>query len=190
MIVSHALWQSWFGGSRDVLGRDAHRGGESLTVVGVMPAGFRLPLRHGPLGPPLVGEQRSHHPPVPQLAPGRTPGARRLPRSGSVGNRRHLGPAGRHLPRVQPDQGAATRRSSRGNGGGVPAVALGAGGSHHPRPPHRVRQRGQPPVGSGIHPHLRAGHPGRTRSHAIASHAPTPGGVPDPGPGGRELWGW
>jgi len=42
VIVSHALWQRWFGGSHDVLGRTLTVAGNSLTVVGVMPAGFRF----------------------------------------------------------------------------------------------------------------------------------------------------
>jgi putative ABC transport system permease protein len=42
VILSHSLWQSWFGGSRDALGRTLTVAGNSLTVVGVMPAGFRF----------------------------------------------------------------------------------------------------------------------------------------------------
>jgi putative ABC transport system permease protein len=42
VIISHSLWQRWFGGSPDVLGRSLTVDGTPLTVVGVMPAGFRF----------------------------------------------------------------------------------------------------------------------------------------------------
>ncbi|UCG88078.1 MAG: ABC transporter permease, partial [Gemmatimonadota bacterium] len=42
VVVSYGLWQRWFGGSPNVLGRTLAVNGNPLTVVGVMPAGFRL----------------------------------------------------------------------------------------------------------------------------------------------------
>jgi putative ABC transport system permease protein len=42
VVVSHAFWQSWFGGDRDVIGRNLVIEGGSATVVGVMPEGFRF----------------------------------------------------------------------------------------------------------------------------------------------------
>jgi putative ABC transport system permease protein len=42
VVISHSFWQSWFGGSRDVLGRTLIVEGGPLTVTGVMPAGFRF----------------------------------------------------------------------------------------------------------------------------------------------------
>jgi predicted permease len=41
-IVSHRVWQDQFAGSRDVLGAKLTFDGQSYTVVGVLPAGFRL----------------------------------------------------------------------------------------------------------------------------------------------------
>jgi predicted permease len=41
-IISHNVWQSHFGGSREVLGSKVEFDGNSYTVVGVMPAAFRL----------------------------------------------------------------------------------------------------------------------------------------------------
>jgi putative ABC transport system permease protein len=43
-IISHALWQRHFGGALDVLGRTIETSGVTRRVIGVMPAGFQLPL--------------------------------------------------------------------------------------------------------------------------------------------------
>ena len=42
-IISYALWQSWFGGSPDVLGKTYSMAGSDRTVVGVMGPDFRFP---------------------------------------------------------------------------------------------------------------------------------------------------
>jgi putative ABC transport system permease protein len=42
VVISHSFWQHWFGGSRDALGRTLVVGGTPLTVMGVMPPGFRF----------------------------------------------------------------------------------------------------------------------------------------------------
>jgi putative ABC transport system permease protein len=42
VVLDHALWQQRFGGNPDVLGRSLTVDGESFTVVGVTPAGFRF----------------------------------------------------------------------------------------------------------------------------------------------------
>jgi len=42
VIISHTVWQRWFGGSPDVVGRSLTVDGTPLTVMGVMPAGFRF----------------------------------------------------------------------------------------------------------------------------------------------------
>ncbi len=44
VVLSGQLWQSRFGGDRQVVGRTVRVAGEPATVVGVMPAGFRFPL--------------------------------------------------------------------------------------------------------------------------------------------------
>ena len=42
-LLSHALWQSWFGGDPGVVGRAYDINGERRTVVGVMPREFEFP---------------------------------------------------------------------------------------------------------------------------------------------------
>jgi predicted permease len=43
-VISHALWQSMFGGSPDVLARSLTLNGVSYRIVGVMPPAFEYPL--------------------------------------------------------------------------------------------------------------------------------------------------
>lgn len=44
VILSHKLWQRRFNGDSAMVGRSIRLSGESYTVVGVMPAGFQLPI--------------------------------------------------------------------------------------------------------------------------------------------------
>ena len=45
ILVSHGLWQRKFGSDAGILGRQLHVDGRSLTVIGVMPPGFRFPFQ-------------------------------------------------------------------------------------------------------------------------------------------------
>lgn len=45
IVLSHALWQSRFGGRGDVVGRDVRLDGETYRIVGVMPETFGFPNR-------------------------------------------------------------------------------------------------------------------------------------------------
>jgi putative ABC transport system permease protein len=65
-IASDALWRGQLGGDPTALGRTFRLDGQSLTLIGVMPAGFRFPARCdvwmpvGVLGPGLVDDRVSH----------------------------------------------------------------------------------------------------------------------------------
>jgi predicted permease len=77
-VISHALWQSWFGGDSTVLGKTYEMAGAGRTVVGIMEPDFHFPddrpllwisnvireegLVPGRFGAPMVG----------RLAPGAT----------------------------------------------------------------------------------------------------------------------
>ena len=50
VILGYGLWQRRFGGDPSVVGRDIRISGRATTVVGVMPADFRLPLDFGASG--------------------------------------------------------------------------------------------------------------------------------------------
>src|SRR5215211_4809520 len=43
-VISHALWQSWFGGRDDVIGQSHSIAGAPRTNVGVMPPEFQFPV--------------------------------------------------------------------------------------------------------------------------------------------------
>ena len=43
ILLSHAFWRSRFGGSSDAIGRTLRVYGRTLTVIGVLPAGFEFP---------------------------------------------------------------------------------------------------------------------------------------------------
>ena len=44
IVIGHGLWQRRFGGAPDIIGRTVPVNGRTRTIVGVMPAGFRLPV--------------------------------------------------------------------------------------------------------------------------------------------------
>ncbi|MDF1502728.1 ABC transporter permease, partial [Roseisolibacter sp. H3M3-2] len=50
VVLGHDLWQRRYGADPGVVGRRILVGGQPTTVVGVMPAGFRLPLDYGAAG--------------------------------------------------------------------------------------------------------------------------------------------
>ncbi len=66
VILSHQLWQTRFGGDKNIVGQKARLDGESYTIVGVMPAGFQFPLSGADVWIPLsfpenVATQRGAH---------------------------------------------------------------------------------------------------------------------------------
>jgi putative ABC transport system permease protein len=46
-VISHRLWQAYFGGERGVVGRTLELDGVARAIVGIMPASFRLPTDFG-----------------------------------------------------------------------------------------------------------------------------------------------
>ena len=48
VMLSHQLWQSTFGGARDIAGRSITLDGQSYTVAGVMPPSFSFPIQNPP----------------------------------------------------------------------------------------------------------------------------------------------
>jgi putative ABC transport system permease protein len=81
VILSEELWRTRFGGRPDIVSQPAVLDGEPRTVIGVLPAGFRLPLR-GEMLVPFVFEadvaraRGAHYLDVmARLLPGVTPGA-------------------------------------------------------------------------------------------------------------------
>ena len=54
-VISHSLWESRYGGSPGVLGKTIILNGESYTVVGVLPAGFRFSTTPEDVWTPLGG---------------------------------------------------------------------------------------------------------------------------------------
>jgi predicted permease len=41
-VISHGLWQGWFGGDPEVVGKSLNLAGMQVAVIGVMPVGFRF----------------------------------------------------------------------------------------------------------------------------------------------------
>ena len=54
VVLAHEYWQSRLGGAADVIGRSMNINGEALTVVGVLPAGVRLPATYADVDPPAL----------------------------------------------------------------------------------------------------------------------------------------
>ncbi len=50
IVLSHAVWQTSFGGDKGIIGRKVQINDHPYTVVGVMPAGFQFPYDNYPAG--------------------------------------------------------------------------------------------------------------------------------------------
>ena len=55
VVISHGFWQRWFGGAEDVVGNTLLVDGSPVTVMGVMPAGFRFMYDVDLWAPPWPG---------------------------------------------------------------------------------------------------------------------------------------
>src|SRR5262245_53236741 len=54
VILSHTFWQSAFGGTSDILGRQIRFNDSQYTVIGVMPPDFFFPARGAQFWRPLI----------------------------------------------------------------------------------------------------------------------------------------
>ncbi len=45
-IISYSLWQNYYGGDSEIVGKSSSINGEPHTVIGVMPEGFKFPTHH------------------------------------------------------------------------------------------------------------------------------------------------
>jgi len=54
IILGHDVWQRRYGADPSIVGRSIQVNGRASVVVGVMPAGFKLPLDFGATGPTMV----------------------------------------------------------------------------------------------------------------------------------------
>jgi predicted permease len=45
-MISYGIWQSQFGGEKDIIGKTMYVNGVTTEVVGVMPKGYRFPISH------------------------------------------------------------------------------------------------------------------------------------------------
>lgn len=60
-VLSYALWQKAFGGRQDVLASKIELDGRPMTIVGIMPQGFRYPLNQNEVAfAPFTSEQTDH----------------------------------------------------------------------------------------------------------------------------------
>ena len=80
-VISHALWQSWFGGDSAVIRRSYQISGDSRMVIGVMGPDFRFPVEGtllwfpAPIRPADITPGQFRSPMVARLKPGVSPEA-------------------------------------------------------------------------------------------------------------------
>jgi putative ABC transport system permease protein len=79
VLLSYGLWQSAFGASPSIVGREVELNGRKRTVVGVMPRGFAFPSERTQVWVPLVVPEQVktarswyYYPAIGKLAPGVT----------------------------------------------------------------------------------------------------------------------
>ena len=121
VLISDRLWRRSFGADPGVVGREVQVNRRSLTVVGVMPEGFRFPETHDlwlPLGSADAADRTARaYRAVVRLAPGVTPDAARSALAGLSDRLAATYPASHRLWRFSAEpvrQAAIGRDASRG----------------------------------------------------------------------------
>jgi len=61
VVLTHQLWQRHFGGATNLLGRAIRLGGESYSVIGILPPKPQLPFECDALVPFVFGSEGWHH---------------------------------------------------------------------------------------------------------------------------------
>jgi hypothetical protein len=145
-LISYGFWQSRFGGTPDAVGSTLNLDGSPLTVVGVMPRGFRFLLeadlwrlvdRDGPFD--LERDSHSHF--VAAVWSDDGPGAER--------DGCDLRRSGRAVPREQRGQGVDPDGTAELHGAQRPPEPAAAHGDDGAGVAHRLWQCGRPASGAG-----------------------------------------
>ena len=104
VILTHALWMSYFGGDRAVINQTAMINGEQYRIVGVLPPGFAYPSdRYTLLAPFVTSGTLAGAPPINRTARYVRVVARLRNDAGEVEARTELDVIGRRLATAYPD---------------------------------------------------------------------------------------
>ena len=176
-LISYDLWQRRFGGDRSVIGTTVRLDDDPMTIIGVMPKGFRHPVESGasPMevwAPIELANHRLELHRLPRHAGVRRVRPSRAGRDGGAGRRPVQG-AGRTALRPVPRRLSAEPRLAGGReaagaagGGRRAARAARAAGRGGIRASHRLRQRRQPAARAGDDPGPRDRDPDGARAAA------------------------
>ena len=162
-LISYDLWRNRFGGDRGIIGKTVHLDDDPITIIGVMPRGFRHPVESGASPMELWAPIALDNPDtnfvntrgarvfdlIGRMQPGATLDQTRAQLAGLCA------PSGERLPQCLSGQPrVAGRRGASGGTSGrkCPPGAAGAVGRRGVRASHRMLERGEPAPGAGDDP--------------------------------------